>query len=103
MKPNSAIRTKPSKRVLYIIAGILLLLMIPFIAMQFTQEVNWTGFDFLVAAAMLFGTAFATEIIRRKVNKTYLKVVALITLFSVLFLLWAELAIGIFGSPLAGN
>ena len=39
--------------------GALLLLILPFVAMQFTREVNWTAGDFIFAALM-FGTAGCT-------------------------------------------
>jgi hypothetical protein len=45
------------KAVLRITVGIAIILMIPLIAMQFTDEVNWSPFDFAAAAALLFGAA----------------------------------------------
>ena len=47
-------------------AGVALLLVIPFVAMQFTNEVNWSMFDFLLAAALLSSVAFAIELVLRK-------------------------------------
>src|SRR3954469_1092777 len=35
------------------------LLALPALAMQFTHEVNWTGFDFLVAGGMIGGVGLA--------------------------------------------
>ena len=40
-----------------------LLLTIPFIGMQFTKEINWSGFDFLIAGILLFGTAFCVDMV----------------------------------------
>lgn len=92
-----------NKRLLIILSIIVLLLFIPLIAMLFTDEVNWTMFDFIVAAILLFSTSFAIEIVLRKVKSLNYRIV-LIVVFLVMFLLiWAELAIGVFGSPFGGT
>ena len=92
-----------NKRIPAIALTVALLLLIPLIAMQFTDEVNWSFFDFVVAAVLLLGTGLALELVTRKVkNKDYrLGLVAAIVL--ALFLIWAELAVGIFGTPFAGS
>ncbi|MCU0322753.1 MAG: hypothetical protein MUE72_10070 [Chitinophagaceae bacterium] len=90
-------------RLFYIISSATLLLSIPLIAMQFTQEVNWTLFDFSIAAILLFGTAIVIELVLRKFKplKTRLFICAIVLVL--LALIWIELAVGIFGSPFAGN
>ena len=80
-----------------------LLLLIPFAAMQFTEEVNWSLFDFLVAGFLLVGSGLLLETILKNVRTTKLRVLLIIGLFLVLFLVWAELAVGIFGTPFAGS
>jgi hypothetical protein len=47
------------------------LLLIPLIAMQFTNEVNWTLFDFVVAGFIL-GTGFICELVIRCKNRIIL-------------------------------
>jgi len=87
-------------RILYIVGTILL---IPFIAMQLTNEVNWSLFDFIIMGAMLTITGLLGEIIFKKVKK-YKHTVALYVVVAIIFLLiWAELAVGIFGTPFAGS
>ncbi len=91
------------KRPLAILGTVALLLMIPFIAMQFSSEVNWSLNDFIVAGILLVGVGFAVDLVLRKgktTNKKLLWISAVIVLF---LLLWAELAVGVFGSPLAGS
>ena len=44
------------------------LLLAPLIAMQFTREVAWTGFDFVAAGALLIGGGLAYEIMVRQVR-----------------------------------
>ncbi|THD69802.1 hypothetical protein E7Z59_05600 [Robertkochia marina] len=79
------------------------LLLIPFIAMQFTAEVNWSGFDFMIMAILLTGCGLTIEVIRVKTSGGQKRV--LLTLLAILLflLLWAELAIGVFNSPIAGS
>ena len=79
------------------------LLLIPLIAMQLTTEVDWTAFDFLVAGILLFGTALAIEFSIRKISNPKNRFIAVGAILIILFLLWAELAVGIFGSPIAGS
>ncbi len=80
----------------FIIGGITaMLLLIPLIAMQFTTEVSWTFFDFLVAALLLLATGIAAEIILRKIPKPKYKIAAVLTLLAVFLLIWIELAVGI--------
>ncbi|WP_367174834.1 hypothetical protein [uncultured Chryseobacterium sp.] len=91
------------QRSIAIYATALTILAIPLIGMQFTNEINWSGFDFLIAGILLFTTAFVIDFIMTKVkmeSKRFLYIAAAVI---VLILLWAELAVGIFGSPFAGN
>ena len=90
-------------RLCILLGVVVLLLLIPVVAMQFSRDVNWTGFDFAVMAVLLFGTAMACEFILRKV-KTFKNRILIcgIALF-LFFVLWAEIAVGIFGSPIAGS
>lgn len=83
-------------RIILILGIIVILLLLPFIAMQFTTEVHWTPLDFLVMGGLLATTGAAIEIILRTFKTKKQRVLlSLVTLF--LFLLtWAELAVGIF-------
>lgn len=77
-------------------------MLVPFIAMQFTSEVNWELGDFVIAGVLLLVTGLMVELVLRKTSNKYrFPVLAAIVL---LFLLvWAELAVGIFGTPFAGS
>lgn len=93
----------PNKRFTIILVTIAILLAIPFIAMQFTNEVNWSVFDFVVAAVLLLATGVAIELVFQKVTTTRNRYVLLAAILLLLFLIWAELAVGIFGTPFAGS
>jgi CHASE2 domain-containing sensor protein len=71
--------------------------------MQFSEEVDWDLFDFIIAAILLFGTGFIIEFVLRKVKTTQKRLLYCGIVLAVLFLVWAELAVGIFGSPFAGS
>jgi peptidoglycan/LPS O-acetylase OafA/YrhL len=92
-----------NKRVYILLIITIILLLIPLIAMQYTQEVNWGVNDFIIASFLLFGFAFTIEVIFRKVKSIKNRVILGLCLLLILVLIWAELAVGIFGSPLAGN
>jgi hypothetical protein len=84
-----------NKRRLIISLTIVLLLLIPLIAMQFTAEVNWTPLDFMVAAVLLSITGFSIDLIARKVKRKKHRIYLSIATLLIFFLVWAELAVGI--------
>ena len=92
-----------NKRFNIILLTSTILLFIPLIAMQFTDEVNWTLFDFVVAGGLLLGTSLMCELVIRKVNKIKYRIAICIALLIVLLLIWADLAVSIFGTPLSGQ
>lgn len=92
-----------NKRLIGIVLAVVLLLLIPLIAMQFTSEVNWTLSDFVVAAVLLLGTGLMCELVIRKVKKPVHRLTICAVIMVLLFLVWAELAVGIFGTPFAGS
>lgn len=95
--------TANNNRLMFILSVAGLLLLLPLVAMQFTSEVNWTFSDFIVAGILLFGTGGLIELTIRKINQISLRVWVILGILLVLFLVWAELAVGIFGTPFAGN
>jgi len=92
-----------NKTLLSIIFTVAFLLLIPLIAMRFTEEVHWTLSDFMVAGALLLGTGLLLDLILRKVKSIKYRIAISVTLLIALLLVWAELAVGIFGSPFSGS
>lgn len=92
-----------NKRLIIILTAVAILLLIPFIAMQFTEEVNWTVFDFLIAGVLLLGTGLMCEFVLRKASKTTYRIFICLAILLVFLLIWSELAVGIFGTPFGGS
>lgn len=80
-----------------------MLLVLPLVAMQFTKEVNWTVSDFVIGGILLFGTAGIIHLVLNKVRSQRNRIILSLAILFVLCLVWAELAVGIFGTPFAGN
>jgi hypothetical protein len=83
--------------------SIALILLIPLIAKQFTDEVNWSLLDFILAGTLLLGTGLTCELVWRRVKKNSLRIAICIVAIIMLLFIWAELAVGILGSPISGN
>lgn len=86
-----------------ILIFVILVLFIPFIAMQFTEQVNWGLLDFIVAGVLLLGCALSIDFIFRKIKSLKYRIVLGLVVLIIFLLVWAELAVGIFGTPMAGQ
>jgi peptidoglycan/LPS O-acetylase OafA/YrhL len=92
-----------NKRLKIFLTAVAILLLIPFIAMQFTDEVSWTIFDFIVMGILLLSTSILCELTIRKVTKIKHRIAICIVIIAAFLIIWAELAVGIFGTPFAGS
>ena len=92
-----------NRRLFFILLGIPLLLLVPLIAMQFSDAVNWSASDFLVMGILLLAAGLVFEFILRNVHTISKRIVLIVIVTFVLLLVWAELAVGIFGTPFAGS
>ena len=72
-----------------------LVLLAPLVAMQFTDEVNWTVSDFVFAGALMFGALGTYELAVRKTGNTAYRAAAGVALAATVLLLWANGAVGI--------
>ena len=75
-----------------------LVLMVPLVAMQFTQEVNWDLFDFVVLGGLLFGLGLAFERVARRSEKTVYRVALGLGRGAAVLLAWVLGAVGIIGN-----
>jgi predicted neutral ceramidase superfamily lipid hydrolase len=92
-----------NKRIKIIAIFSVVILLIPLIAMQFTDKVNWTPGDFVIAGALLLGTGLLCELALRKVKKISNRIALCGAILIVFLLVWAELAVGLFGTPFSGQ
>ncbi len=76
-----------------VIAGLLLL---PLIAMQFTDDVQWTAFDFMAMGALLGGAGLLIELVAWKVRKPAHRLLLAAGIVGVVLVIWVEAAVGIF-------
>ena len=75
------------------------ILLLPFVAMQVTDQVVWSRFDFLVAGALLLGTGLLLELAARKARHHSYRAAAVVAIGAVFLLVWLNLAVGIIGEP----
>lgn len=79
---------------IWIALAVVVVLLIPFFAMQFTSEVYWTKADFVVMGSFLFGMASLFVLAARKSPRRHRTLIAMI-FFAVFVYIWAELAVGV--------
>ncbi len=86
----------------------MLLLLVPFLAMQFQvnlydpgsgfEQVNWDSFDFILMGIVLFSIGLAYELIARRSQKAIYRIAFGLGLLGAFSLFWANGAVGIIGS-----
>lgn len=103
MVNNNTLMITPNKRLIGIILAVGLLLSIPLIAMRFTNEVDWKLLDFAIMGTLLLGTGLLCELVLRTVKSLGYRILICAALLVGLFLIWAELAVGLFGTRFAGS
>ena len=92
-----------NKRFFGIVLTVTLLLLIPVIGMLVSDGFKWSWFDFTVAGVLLLGTGLTCELVLRKVRKLEYRLALCAAILFALFVIWAELAVGLIGTPLAGS
>ncbi|MBD2769922.1 hypothetical protein IC235_18690 [Hymenobacter sp. BT664] len=68
------------------------------VAKQFTTEMMWTLSDFLAAGILLFGSGLAYVLLAQMGSNTAYRAAAGVAVGVALFLVWANLAVGLIGS-----
>ena len=75
-----------------------LLLLLPLIAMQFTDEVNWSLSDFVIFGGLLLGAGVAYELaVRMTANSAY-RIAFGVAIVAAFLLVWVNGAVGLIGS-----
>ena len=79
-------------------AAAALILLLPLVAMQFTDEVNWDVADFALAGALLIGIGVPYELAVRKTGDTAYRAAVGVALTAAFLLVWVNGAVGLIGS-----
>lgn len=74
------------------------LFLLPLVAMQFTDEVDWDETDFIFAGIMIFGTGIVLEIVTRMTRNNAYRGAVAVALASGFILTWGNAAVGVIGS-----
>lgn len=74
------------------------ILLLPVLAMQFTDEVDWSFFDFVVAWVLLFCTGLTYKLVAGKMGNIMYRAAVGVAVFTALLLVWTNLAVGLIGS-----
>lgn len=82
--------------------GAAFILLLPVVAMQFTEAVNWTAGDFLFAGVLLFGSLGAYELVARMTANAAYRAGAGVALAAAFLLIWVNAAVGITDSSADG-
>ena len=88
-----------SKRIFYPF----FLLLIPLIGMAISDEINWSAFDFIIMGFLLLTLSIGINFVIKRVKNLKNRFLYIGILVLIVMLIWAELAVGIFGTPFAGN
>jgi len=95
--------TRQNRIIIYIGLAVAFILLILMLVNRFNDEMDWKTGDFIVMGILLFSAGLAYELIAKKMSTTVYRVIVAIVIVIIFLLIWAELAVGIFGSPLAGS
>tara|TARA_B100001939_G_scaffold324722_1_gene316927 strand:- start:1377 stop:1652 length:276 start_codon:yes stop_codon:yes gene_type:complete len=81
----------------------LFLLFIPLFANIFSEEIHWGLFDFLIMGTLILITSISIKIVNLKVSSVKSRSIIILIILMIFLLTWAELGVGIFGTPFAGD
>ena len=93
MRPDR--RRIPWRPILWSIPVALLLL--PAVAMQFTDEVDWNAFDFIFATVMFGSVGLVVELTVRSSRSIAFRAAVALALAAAFLIIWINGAVGIFG------
>ena len=68
-----------------------------------TDEVNWSFYDFIIMGALLTIIGLLIGIVLKKVKYYKYREVFIVIIVMMFLLIWAELAVGLFGTQFAGD
>ncbi len=87
-----------SKNILIVGVLTIVILSVPLIAMQFTDEVKWSVTDFLLMGTLIFGAGITFQWFSSRGSSLLYRIAVGISVLAVFLLTWANLAVGVIGS-----
>jgi hypothetical protein len=90
-------------RIAALAAVVALILLIPLVAMQFSDEWNWDLFDFAFAGTVLFGAGLAYELVAKRGGTAAYRAAVGVAVATALVLVWVNAAVGIIGDDESVN
>jgi hypothetical protein len=97
LRENMNLVAAPNRSAIAIVLGTGLLLLVPLVAMQFTDEVVWSPFDFVFAGAVIGGTGLLLERAMRKMRNVAYRAGVGVALATAFVLFWGNAAVGVIG------
>ena len=95
---------KINKSVMHVALATLGILLIPLVAMQFSDEVKWGVLDFVIAGILLFGTGLSYVVLSRLTSNIINKLAYASAVGTTFLLIYINLAVGLIGGgPNLGN
>lgn len=86
MNVNDILITK--NRVFVLLFTVFLVLLLPLIAMQFTNEVHWDVYDFVIAGVVLYSFGYLYEVLAKISNN---KILIGLMVFGLFIFVWVSL------------
>lgn len=80
-----------------------LLLLVPLAGMQISEDWNWSLSDFIIASVLLAGFGVGCNLVLSGLKNNRRRTIVGALLVLVMLVLWVEMAVGLFGSPIAGS
>ena len=71
--------------------------------MAISDEINWSVFDFIIMGFLLILLSIGINFVSNRTKNLKNRVLYIGILVIIFMLIWAELAVGLFGTPFAGS
>lgn len=86
------------KSIIRIALAAAFILLLPLLAMQFTDEVVWDLADFAVAGALLLGAGLVYELVAKKSSNIAYRTAVGVAVVATFLLIWMNIAVGVIGN-----
>jgi hypothetical protein len=86
-----------NKSIVIIVLATACVLLVPLVAMQFSDEVVWSWADFVGAGVLLSGAGLTFDVVARRAGEMTYRAATGVAVAAGLLLIWVNLAVGIIG------